>query len=301
MIKATLKRESRGMAASLPQAHSHERSGLAIESETIPPITEPYALFVCVALEIDEQGRRWTIATWAKDLALHLDYLTDLTLVSPAIRVKTRSAATVSLDEQPFDRLKFIDLPCPTNKWEALKTLPEHLLRYWQAIGPARVVHSGFAGWPIIQAWIAVPLAKLRGRFALGNVESSPWRASGAGLPRHKRLRGSMGEVITRATLRMADLKLLTSKQYYKDLLQARDARGTRDAGDLAQRGVDRGGGRGRRGLERQGGPRAAVVRRPIAPGEGGSPAPLRDRGGDQSRGERRARDPSAPDHALAR
>jgi hypothetical protein len=42
---------------------SYERSGLAIESEkTIPPITEPYALFVCVPLEIDEQGRRWTIA-----------------------------------------------------------------------------------------------------------------------------------------------------------------------------------------------------------------------------------------------
>ena len=201
-------------------AASDERSGLATESETIPPITETYALFVCQPLEIDEHGRRWAIATWAKDLALHLDYLTDLTLVSPAIRVKTRSADTVSLDEPPFDRLKFIDLPYPTNKWQALTTLPELLLRYWQAIGPARVVHSGFAGWPIMQAWIAVPLAKLRGKFTLGNVESSPWRASGASLPWHKRMRGSMGEVITRATLRMADLKLVTSRQYYDDLLR---------------------------------------------------------------------------------
>ena len=200
--------------------NTYERSGLAIESQTLPPITEPYALFVCAPLEFDEQGRRWAIATWAKDLALHLDYLTDLTLVSPAIRVKMRSADTVSLDEPPFDRLKFIDLPFPTNKWEALKTLPEHLLRYWQAIGPARVVHSGFSGWPFMQAWIAVPLAKLWGKFAVGYVESSPWRASAAGLPWHKRLRGSMGEIITRATLRMADLKLVTSKQYYKDLLR---------------------------------------------------------------------------------
>ena len=199
---------------------SYERSGLAIEPETIPPITVPYALIVCAPLEIDEQGRRWAIATWAKDLALHLDYITDLTLVSPAVRVKVRSADTVSLDEPPFDRLKFIDLPSPTTKWEALKTLPEHFLRYWQAIGPARVVHSGFAGWPLIQAWIAVPLAKLRGKFVLGNVESSPWRASGADLPWHERLRGAIGEVITRATLRMADLKLVTSTQYYKDLLR---------------------------------------------------------------------------------
>jgi glycosyltransferase involved in cell wall biosynthesis len=196
-----------------------EREGLVSTAETIPPIAQPYALFVCAPLEIDEQGRRWTIATWAKDLALHLDYISDLTLVSPAIRVKTRSADTVSLDEAPFDRLKFIDLPSPTTEWEAIRTLPEHLLKYWRAIGPARVVHSGFAGWPIIQAWVAVPLAKLRGRFALGNVESSPWRSSGAGLPWHNRLRGSIGEVFTRVTLRMADLKLLTSQQYYKDLL----------------------------------------------------------------------------------
>jgi glycosyltransferase involved in cell wall biosynthesis len=202
-------------------ATSHERPGppAPAEVEALPPIAEPYALFVCVPIEVDEQGRRWTMAAWAKDLALHLDYISDLTLVSPAIRVKMRSAGTVSLDEPPFDRLKFIDLPSPTGKWETLKTLPGHLLKYWQAIGPARVVHSGFAGWPIVQAWIAVPLAKLRGKFALGNVESSPWRASGAGLPWHKRLRGTIGEVITRTTLRMADLKLVTSKQYYKDLL----------------------------------------------------------------------------------
>ncbi len=199
--------------------NSSETSGPAIESDTIPPITEPYALFVCQPLEIDEQGRRWTIGAWAKDLALHLDYLTDLTLVSPAIAVKTRSADTVSLNEPPFDRLKFIDLPCPTGNWEALKTRPAHLLRYWQAIAPPRVVHSGFAGWPIVQSWVAVPLAKLRGKFALGNVESSPWRASGVGLPWYSRLAGSMGEFVTRATLRMADLKLVTSNQYFKDLL----------------------------------------------------------------------------------
>ena len=46
-----------------------------LPNETRPPITEPYVLFVCVPIEIDEQGRRWTIDQWAKDLALHLDYL----------------------------------------------------------------------------------------------------------------------------------------------------------------------------------------------------------------------------------
>lgn len=188
---------------------------------TIPPISEPYALFVCQNLEIDEQGRRWAIATWAKDLALHLDYLDDLTLVSPAIRTRTRSADTVSLDEPPFDRLKFIDLPNPVGRWQALKSLPAYVLRFWRAIGPAHVVHCGYAGWPFVQGWVIVPLARLRGRrkFILANVESSPWRAARPDLPWHRRWRSAAVEALVRATLRMADLKLLTSKQYLNELL----------------------------------------------------------------------------------
>lgn len=199
-------------------ATSHERPGPHAESEA-PPIAEPYALFVCVPLEIDEQGRRWTIDGWAKDLALHLDYLSDLTLVSPAIRTKTRSADLVSLDEPPFDRLKFVDLPCSTSKWAALKALPGEVLQYWRAIGPARIVHTGFAGWPIIQGWVAVPFGRIRGKFVLANIESSPWRASEPGLPWHKRLRGSVGEVLTRAALRMADIRLFTSRAYLQELM----------------------------------------------------------------------------------
>ena len=186
-------------------------------TEDTPPITEPYVLFVCVPIEIDEQGRRWTIDQWAKDLALHLDYLDDLTLASPS--TPRTSADLVSLDEPPFDRLKFIDLPWATSRWQALKTLPRHVLQYWRAIGPARIVHAGFGGWPIIQAWLVVPLAKLRGKFVLANVESSPWRASVPGLPWHKRLRSHFGESLTRYCLRISDIRFFTSKSYLHELL----------------------------------------------------------------------------------
>ena len=192
-------------------------------AEDKPPISEPYVLFVCVPIEIDEQGRRWTIDQWAKDLALHLDYLDDLTLASPATR--RTSADLVSLDEPPFDRLKFIDLPWATSKWQALKTLPRHVLQYWRAIGPARIVHVGFGGWPIIQAWLAVPLARLRRKLVLANVESSPWRASVPGLPWHQRLQGRLGEYYTRYCLRIADIRLFTSKSYLQELLPPKSPR----------------------------------------------------------------------------
>ena len=183
-----------------------------------PPITLPYILFVCAPLEIDEQGRRWTAASWAKDLALHLDYLSDLTLVSPATRTSSRSAKLISLNDPPFDRLKYIDLPCPTSRWEALKTLPSHVLQYWRAIGRGRIVHVGFAGWPINQGLLAIPIAKIRGRFILANVESSFWRASGPA-SWSRRLQGSLYEVLTRICLRLGDVRLFTSQAYLQELM----------------------------------------------------------------------------------
>src|ERR1700685_4205395 len=96
-----------------------------VSPEIKPLITVPYILFVSAPLEIDQQGRRWTSASWAKDLALHLDYLTDLILVSPTTYAKNHSPKLISLSEPPFDRLKYIDLPCPTSHWEALRTLPK--------------------------------------------------------------------------------------------------------------------------------------------------------------------------------
>jgi glycosyltransferase involved in cell wall biosynthesis len=194
-------------------------TALHARDDTPPPIAEPYALFVCAIVEIDDDGRRWTNAGWAKDLAFHLDYLSDITLVSPARTLRETSEDLVPLDRPPFDSLKFVDLPCPEGRWEALKTLPRQVVQYWRAVGGARIVHCGLAGWPIIMGWVALPLAKLRGRYAIANVESSPWRASGAHASAFRRLRGSIGEILSRVTLRMADIKLVTSAAYLRELL----------------------------------------------------------------------------------
>jgi glycosyltransferase involved in cell wall biosynthesis len=201
-----------------PTSPDRGRAEAPVGPEARPPITLPYILFVCAPLEIDEQGRRWTAPSWAKDLALHLDYLTDLTLVSPATHTRCHSPKLISLNEPPFDRLKYVDLPSPTSSWEALKSLPSHVLQYWRAIGRGRIVHAGFAGWPINQGLLAIPLAKIRGRFILANVESSFWRASSPS-SWSRRLQGSLSEVLTRICLHMGDVRLFTSKAYLQELM----------------------------------------------------------------------------------
>src|SRR5262249_49129735 len=54
---------------------SHASPRPPSEPELPPPIAGPSALCVRAPNAIDEQGRRWTIDGWAKDLALHLAYL----------------------------------------------------------------------------------------------------------------------------------------------------------------------------------------------------------------------------------
>lgn len=135
-------------------------------SETTSPITEPYLLVVSVPLVIDEQGNRWTDPLWAKDLALHLDYLDNLTLASPARR-KEPGDDLVSLNQAPFDRLKFVDLPMPSGRLEALLDLPREVGQLWRAIGQAEVVHTTFAGWPINKGWLVTPLARISKKISL--------------------------------------------------------------------------------------------------------------------------------------
>jgi hypothetical protein len=55
------------------------------EREFMPPISDAYLLSVCVPTIVDDEGARWCHELWAKDLALHSDYLTNLTLACPRI------------------------------------------------------------------------------------------------------------------------------------------------------------------------------------------------------------------------
>jgi glycosyltransferase involved in cell wall biosynthesis len=181
-------------------------------------INEPYFLSVCVPIRIDRNGTRWCNELWAKDLALHLEYLSDLTLACPRI-FGERLSDDRSLNAPPFDRLKFIDLPCSTSHVEAFVNFPELLFKMWRGIKPAMIVHAGFGGWPISEGWLAIPLGKVQGKFVISYVESSPWRISDFAARWHQKLRGFICEKLTKFCVRIADLRFFTSKAYCEDFI----------------------------------------------------------------------------------
>ena len=60
---------------------------------------------------------------------------------------------------------------------DSTQDTPKQILQYWRAVDRTQLVHAGFAGWPINQGLIAIPLAKLRGKFTVANVGSSFWES----------------------------------------------------------------------------------------------------------------------------
>ena len=74
------------------------------------PIKKTFLRCVCVPVWGDDRGRRWTDEFWAKDLALHLDYLANLTMVCPSLG-RAPGAHDVCVSDRPSHQIRFVDLP----------------------------------------------------------------------------------------------------------------------------------------------------------------------------------------------
>ncbi len=191
-------------------------------------IEEPYLLPITIPCYFDADGRRCLDELWYKDLVEHLVHIRHLTLAAPA-STDMPAGRMVPIDADSFDGgLRFVDLPAPRSTAKALFTLPTLMARIWKEVGRARIVHGNVAGWPIPLGWIAVPMAKLRGKFVLTNIESAPWRR---GFERPWRpsplLKAIVFESMVRLCVNISDIATFTHAGYMESmLLRLRKARG---------------------------------------------------------------------------
>jgi glycosyltransferase involved in cell wall biosynthesis len=181
-------------------------------------IDEPYFLAVCVPIKIDRNGTRWCSELWAKDLALHLEYLTNLTLACPCF-FEEPASNDKPLNVAPFDRLQFVELPGSRSYGEALQTFPALLSKLWHGVRRSNIVHAGFGGWPISEGWLTIPIGKLQRKFIVSYVESSFWRVSASEQKWRRRIKGSALERLNQFCVKIADLRFFTSKAYEDDFL----------------------------------------------------------------------------------
>jgi glycosyltransferase involved in cell wall biosynthesis len=191
-------------------------------------IEQPYLLVMTLACYEDGEGRRYLDELWHKDLLKHLDQIRNLTLASP-LRGEFPSGKVLEVAPSPNEgTLHYLDLPVCTSTIGTLLSLPRICARLWKAIGEAEIVHANTGGWPISFGWIAIPMAKLRGKFSLTNVESGGWRLGFKRPWRFKSLVFAIAfETGARVIVNLSDIATFTHAGYRDSmLLPIRKARG---------------------------------------------------------------------------
>jgi glycosyltransferase involved in cell wall biosynthesis len=197
-------------------------------TESLIPIKSRYLLVaLCIPLYVDASGRRYLHPLWVKDLIEHFKYLKNFMLASPC-RYETPPDTFIPLDSfAEFKNVQFIDLPAPQTALTTVLSLPQTILKLWQAVGEADIVHGGVAGWLIPEGWLLTPMVWLRRKFYLIVVESAFWRLAPTSQRSLKyRLKAAITERVNRWCVNRADLTIFTQEYYRRSLLNHKSEQG---------------------------------------------------------------------------
>lgn len=186
-------------------------------------LTKVRYLLVCpIGWARDEQGDIWTDRLWAKDLLLHFQYLTEVTVLAPEKNLHSNQSTSnwIKLDPKPAG-LKFRHFPIGDSIGGAVLRLPAQLLTSLSAILQSDVVHSGAAGWPIPPGLAVNPLAILLGRPLVLVFESAFWRNHSQSKSFKARLRHWFTEGFAKWSCKNSRFTLFTHQGYLTELLPA--------------------------------------------------------------------------------
>ena len=179
-----------------------------------------YLLVALPPFHRDETGQVWLDPLWHRDLIAHLDYLSDLTVLSEREPMPPNGTTDlVRVDPFLSSQLTFCELPPLRSKRQFVFALPRMAAIAFKTARRADVVHSGIAGWPAPLGLVVNPWAVIMGRPLVIVVESAPWRLSGRGphLP-IARLRAYLNEAFGRWSIRQARLTVFTQPEYRETL-----------------------------------------------------------------------------------
>jgi glycosyltransferase involved in cell wall biosynthesis len=188
-------------------------------SQLAGEIQEPYLLIIHIPTYLGTDGRRLVDELWQKDLMEHLVYLPRFMMAAPLASGPPPERALAL----PDGGITYINLTNPRGRFRSWLGLPVDVLRLWHAIGRTKVVHVGVAGWPYSLGWFASPFAKLRRRFLVIVVESTPWRIPSSEQSRVgpvRRLRAAVWERLARWCVGLADASFFTQAEYRSDFLR---------------------------------------------------------------------------------
>jgi glycosyltransferase involved in cell wall biosynthesis len=169
-------------------------------------------------------GERFINELWAKDLARHTDYISNISVAAPLLKGHPPADFIPLSRYRELASVRFVDLPpAGSNLMEAVANLPRAAFGIWKAIAQTEIVHSGVIGWPLPLGLLGIVFGRLQRKFVVTMVESTPWRLARGGAYSVKyRARACVFEFVNRRLLGWAHVAFFTNEDYLATLLPTR-------------------------------------------------------------------------------
>lgn len=180
-------------------------------------IDKSYVLFTRIHLVRTQSGRLYCDPLWAKDLGLHLDYISDFRICCPIVY----SNDVQGLEDITEYTIRHIfELRKDYGLRSVIKNLIPNLAGVMKACRGARIVHSGGAGWAFPLSFYLFLLRPFFSFQWVIVIESSFWMLNEDEKPTlRKFISHHAHKIILSRCLRQADARIFTQSMYRKFFL----------------------------------------------------------------------------------
>ncbi len=178
----------------------------------------PYVIFIRIPLVKTQSGKIFCDSLWAKDLRMHLDYISDLRICCPVVY----SNDVQGLEEITTYKIKYIfELRKDYGFVSVAKNLFPNLIGVMKACKEACIVHSGGAGWAFPLSFYLLLLRPFYLFKWVIVIESSFWMLSEhEKLTPRKLISHYIHKIILTFCVRNADARIFTQSFYRKFFLK---------------------------------------------------------------------------------
>lgn len=188
-------------------------------------INNRYILFNSTPILKDQLGRYTCDPFWAKDLRLHLDYISNLVLCCPIIETDEASDMPAltkmisynfgALADITDDGIEIVALKPSIGWWQVFKNLIPNFLKVKQVLSNNCIVHSDAAGWPFPISFYLLPLKWLHSFQWVIVMESTFWAVKkGDPFSLRKWFTHAAHQVLLPLCLKAADARIFTHVVY---------------------------------------------------------------------------------------
>lgn len=184
-------------------------------------IDQEYVLFTRIPFTRGKDGRLFCDPLWAKDLKLHLGYLSNFRICCPVVGATSTTNLQALEDVTNIGIKKIIELRADRGWLSVARNFFPSFFTVLKACKSADIVHSGGAGWAFPLSFYILVLRPFTSFQWITVIESSFWmRSEGEKLTLRRLMAHHLYKFLLTRCVRSADARIFTQSGYRKLFLK---------------------------------------------------------------------------------